>query len=111
MQLNDDSTCSTDPRLTVNSGGVVVRACVYAQCNSGSSTNDLIVCNDGSNEVTDLAGSKGCCESGLNPTFDFEHDCSCPGFLCDDDTALIRVKIDSLGAPAACTSFSFTVSF
>jgi hypothetical protein len=100
-----------DPRLTVSSGGHQVTACVYARCNGSSNSNDSITCGSRAAPVTDLSGFMGCCSTAINPTYDFEHDCSCPGFLCDDDTALVRIKLSNAPSTVACVPYSVTIKF
>src|SRR5262249_2067864 len=43
---NDSSTCTVDPFLSVYSGGVNVRACLYLKCDNGDGGS--LSCNDSS---------------------------------------------------------------
>lgn len=109
LQASDNFGCSVDPRLSVNSGGISVRACAYVACLSG--TNSALSCGNGAAASTSLPGYLGCCLTGANPTFTFDYACDCGTFCVNDNTAQVRVEVSNLASSAACVSTSAVIKF
>jgi len=104
--VTDTSGHSIDPKLSVNSGGASVRACVYFQ---SIKYTEKITCKDGSApDNTSSPGYSGCCKSGVNPTFSMDYSASL--FGAGDDSFYTRIRIDDLKT-LQCVDYSFDIKF
>jgi len=104
--VTDTSGHIIDPKLSVNSGGASVRACVYFQC---IKYTEKITCKDGSGpDNTSSPGYSGCSKSGVNPTFSMGYSASFLGS--GDDSFYARIRIDDLKT-LQCVDYSFDIEF
>ncbi len=103
------SLCTVDPELTTESGGAEVRSCLFIKCDRGTTThNNDVTCLGAAADQVDpaLPGYAGCCTTGKDPNVRASLDCDGT-----NDSADLRVRVDSLAEAAACVDYRVALEF